>query len=68
MEETKKKERILLFIPAYNCENQIVRVLDSLDARVMKYVDEVIVVNNRSTDNTEEAVKKYKTPHWGLPL
>ena len=68
MGETKKKDKILLFIPAYNCENQIIRVLESLDARVMKYVDEVIVVNNRSTDNTEEAVKNYKTSHWALPL
>ena len=68
MASDTKKDRILLFIPAYNCENQITRVLDSLDARVMKYVDEVIVINNRSTDGTEEAVKKYKTGHWSLPL
>ena len=29
--------RILLFIPAYNCEKQIVRVLGSLDQKVLRY-------------------------------
>jgi len=55
-----KKEKILLFIPGYNCENQIIRVLKQLDEKVMKIIDEVIFVNNRSTDNTEENVKKFK--------
>lgn len=63
-----KIPRILLFIPAYNCEKQIVRVLDSLDEKVMDYIDEVIVVNNRSTDGTEEAVKDFMKSHSYLPL
>lgn len=52
-------EKILLFIPAYNCEKQIVRVLKQLDDEVLKFISEVIVINNRSTDNTEKAVKKF---------
>lgn len=64
----EKKDKILLFIPAYNCEKQIIRVLDSIDAPVMHYVSEIIVVNNRSTDGTEKAVLDYKTSHWALPL
>ena len=60
--------KILLFIPAYNCENQIVRVLDQLTCDLMKYISEVIVVNNRSTDNTEQAVKDYRDLHPNLPL
>ena len=59
---------ILLFIPAYNWEKQIVRVLDSLDEKVMAYISEVLVVNNRSTDGTEEAVKEYQRTHTYLPL
>lgn len=51
--------KILLFIPMYNCEKQIVRVLSQLTEEVQKYVSEVIVVNNRSTDNGEEAVEEY---------
>ena len=52
-------DKILLFIPMYNCEKQIVRVLDQLDDEVCQYLSEVIVVNNRSTDNGERAVKEY---------
>ncbi len=52
-------EKILLFIPGYNCEKQITRVLGQLDSEVMQYITEVIVVNNRSTDGTEEAVLSY---------
>ena len=36
------EEKVLLFIPGYNCEKQITRVLDQLKKEVMKYVDEII--------------------------
>lgn len=49
-------ERILLFIPMYNCEKQIVRVLRQLTDEVCRYLSEVIIVNNCSTDNGESAV------------
>lgn len=62
----EKKDRILLFIPGYNCEKQLPRVLKKLNKEVMEYIDEIIFVNNRSTDNTEvvalECKKKYKLP------
>ena len=51
--------KILLFIPMYNCEKQIVRVLGQLTDDVCNYLTEVIVVNNRSTDNGEQAVIHY---------
>lgn len=60
-------DKILLFIPGYNCETQIVRVLQQLDKEVMKYISRVIVVNNRSTDRTEEVVLEYNEKHT-LPL
>ena len=62
------QDRILLFIPAYNCEKQIVRVLDQLTPVMLAYISRVIVVNNRSTDNTEQAVQDYKLSHPGLPI
>lgn len=43
----------------YNCEKQIVRVLAQLDKTVCEYISAVIVVNNRSTDNGEQAVKEW---------
>lgn len=62
------KDKILLFIPAYNCEKQIVRVLGRISGTLLKFIDEIIVVNNQSTDGTEEAVRKYSEEHSQLPL
>lgn len=61
-------DKILLFLPAYNCEKQIVRVLDQLTPPAMAFISKVIVVNNRSTDNTEEAVIDYMRSHPSLPV
>lgn len=55
--------KILLFIPMYNCEKQIVRVLSQIDLRAQELISEVIVVNNRSTDNGEKAVLDYVASH-----
>lgn len=52
-------DKILLFIPMYNCERQIVRVLGQLTPAVCKFFSEVIIINNRSTDNGERAAAKY---------
>lgn len=51
--------KILLFIPMYNCEKQIIRVLRQLTNEVCCYLNEVIVINNQSTDNGEWAVIEY---------
>ena len=62
------KDKILLFIPGYNCEKQIIRVLNQLNNEVMKYITEIIFVNNRSTDNSENVVLNYKKKNPQLPL
>jgi glycosyltransferase involved in cell wall biosynthesis len=51
---TAHGERILLFIPAYRCAPQIERVVRQLDGPVRDLVDEVVVVDNRSPDDTAE--------------
>lgn len=61
-------DRILVFIPAYNCEKQITRVLDQFDDEVLKYITEIIVVNNRSTDSTEDVVVGYAESHPQVPV
>lgn len=61
-------ERILLFIPAYNCEKQITRVLAQLDDEILSFVNEIILVNNRSTDGTEAAAAEYAREHPQIPL
>lgn len=48
-------EKILVFIPMYNCEKQIVRVLDQLNGEIGEYITEAIIINNRSTDQGEKA-------------
>lgn len=48
--------KLLLFIPMYNCEKQISRMLDQLTKEAGGWFDEVIVVNNRSTDGGERVV------------
>lgn len=49
--------KVLIFVPAYNCQDQIVRVLDQVEtAWVQRAVAQVIVVNNRSTDDTADRV------------
>ena len=57
------KEKILLFIPMYNCEKQITRVLDQFDKEACSFIDEIIILNNRSTDNGEQVVASYLTGH-----
>ncbi len=61
-------DKILLFIPMFNCEKQISRVLDQIDKNILKYVSEVIVVNNKSTDHGEEVVIDYCKQHPELPI
>jgi dolichol-phosphate mannosyltransferase len=47
-------ERILVFIPVYNCENQIDRVLAQLDKDTAALFAQIIVVDNGSPDKTIE--------------
>lgn len=57
-------KKILLFIPCFNCEKQILRVLQSLNEKVFNLVNEIVIVDNRSEDNTlavvEEFIKKHR--------
>jgi len=42
----------MLFIPTYSCQQQILRVLSEIDKNVQNYIDEVVIIDNRSRDNT----------------
>lgn len=54
-----KRNKILVFIPIYNCENQILRVLNQFTRDVSKNIDEILLVNNQSTDNSEQVALAY---------
>ena len=47
--------RILVFIPCYNCAPQIGRVLARINGPVATFVDEVLVLDNGSSDTTVSA-------------
>ncbi len=47
---------ILLAIPCYNCEDQIDRVIESLKSVKNLAIDEIVFINNCSTDNTEKKI------------
>ena len=46
--------RILIVIPTYNCEKQLSRVINKIDATIQKYIEEIVVIDNGSSDNTLE--------------
>ena len=53
--------KILVFIPCYRCADQIERVLDQFDPSLQDLVNTVVVVDNRSPDDTlERAIAKGK--------
>lgn len=62
--------KLLVAIPAYNCEKQIVRVLTALEKLTLNYVIAICVIENRSTDQTVHSVKNFewKHPHVNLEL
>lgn len=45
-------DRIMIFIPTYNCEKQLPRVINKIDANIQKHIKEVVIIDNGSSDNT----------------
>ena len=58
--------RNLLFIPTYNCEKQIIRILNQLTPEISIHFEEIIIFDNRSNDGTvevaQEMIKKRSLP------
>ncbi|MEA1937759.1 MAG: glycosyltransferase family 2 protein [Pseudomonadota bacterium] len=53
------QERTMVFIPMYNCAAQISRVIGQFsDPAVQKRFAEIVVIDNRSTDDGVEAAKE----------
>ena len=51
-----KKPKILVFIPMYNCDRQVCRVIRQFESIPEGRISEVLVIDNRSSDNSLELV------------
>lgn len=49
----------LLFIPTYNCEKQIVRVLEQLTPELRNHFEEIVIFDNISQDRTVDHAMKF---------
>lgn len=54
------KQRILIAIPTYNCEKQIVRTLDEIDKKLASRAEQIAIIDNGSSDGTVQAALDYK--------
>jgi cellulose synthase/poly-beta-1,6-N-acetylglucosamine synthase-like glycosyltransferase len=64
---------ISVVIPVWNEENNIFRTLSSLASNITKHKVEIIVINNNSSDRSQEVldtlgVKSYFEPSQGIPF
>lgn len=63
--KNKKDLLVSLIIPAYNVSNRIDKLINSLMCQNYKNV-EIIIVDNNSTDNTFEILKKYEIKYKNI--
>lgn len=65
-----KQSKLSIIIPAYNEGRTIHHILNKVAEvqLIANYTKEVVIVNDFSTDNTEEAILKYKNEHPELNI
>lgn len=51
------KAKLMLFIPMYNCEKQIPRVLSKFSEEIQKLFTEIVIIDNGSKDNSLSAAQ-----------
>ena len=62
-----EKKRFSIIIPAYNVEKYVSKAIDSVLSQNFKDY-ELIVVNDASTDNTEDVAKEYEKNYNNVKL
>lgn len=61
------RDRLMIFIPTYNCEQQLPRVLEKIDLSVQRFIEEIVIIDNRSDDATITAAVR-AAPTLGIKL
>lgn len=59
---------VSVVIPAWNEENNIFRTLSSLASNITTHKVEIIVINNNSTDHTQEVLNRLEVKSYFQPL
>ena len=71
MENTieEKKEKILIFVVAYNAEQHIEKVLNRIPTTFLKsYPYEILIIDDSSADQTFEVAKKYQKANLDMNI
>lgn len=55
-----------IIVPAYNAESTIEKCVESVIQQKVSFQYELIIINDGSTDNTKEIIKKYEDSHIKL--
>lgn len=55
------ENKVLVFIPCYNCASQVVRVIEQLEKLSPNEISEIIFIDNRSSDETVQTILKNLT-------
>ena len=53
------KEKVLLFIPVFNCKIQALRVATKISAQNLDHFDEIVFIDNKSEDYTADALRNF---------
>lgn len=61
-------KRLSIIIPVYNVEKYIKRCLDSIIQQIDQEQDEIILIDDGSTDNSFEICKEYEQYYKNIKL
>ena len=67
MKEKKEKKELLIIIPAYNEEKNIVKLLEQLEQPEIASIADVLIMNDASSDATNWIVKELSLIHISEP-
>lgn len=62
------RNKILVVIPVYNCAAQVPRVLNGFDKTLLGKVEKVLVIDNRSSDDTVKVAKEAAKKNGSLKI